>query len=174
MFTLENSETCHTLTEVRDAFAKVVKGRGEGIVMKNPRGIWEDHDGGHPDAIKVKVQIDSVELRIVSYNEADAKSKHAGTFASLQCESEDGKIITGVSGMTDAMRLEIHMNREKYQGGIISARCNGIQYNPEEPHSLYFAQFVEVRTDKTVADTFERIVSIQNAAIESKIMSKEK
>lgn len=174
VFTLENSETCHTLTEVRDAFAKVVKGRGEGIVMKNPRGIWEDHDGGHPDAIKVKVQIDSVELRIVSYNEADAKSKHAGTFASLQCESEDGKIITGVSGMTDAMRLEIHMNREKYQGGIISARCNGIQYNPEEPHSLYFAQFVEVRTDKTVADTFERIVSIQNAAIESKIMSKEK
>lgn len=165
---------CKTLSEVRDAFSKVVNAHGEGIVLKNPKGVWEDNDAGHKDAVKVKVQIDSVELKIVSFNEADPKSKHAGTFASLQCETEDGLIQTGVSGMTDAMRLELHMNREKYIGSVVSARCNGIQYNPEAPHSLYFAQFVEVRPDKTSADTLERVEAIQRSAIESKIMSKEK
>jgi hypothetical protein len=167
------TEIAHCIEDVRSLFSKVVSGRGEGVVIKNPWGIWENCDAGHVDAVKVKVQMDSVELKIVGINEADEKSRHVGTFASLQCESEDGLVVTGVAGMTDAMRDEINSHRDYYMGKVISARCNGIQYNPQAPHSLYFAQFVEVRTDKTVADTFERIESIQKSAIESKIMSKE-
>ncbi|MGL4353141.1 MAG: hypothetical protein ACRCTP_04290 [Aeromonas popoffii] len=160
------------INEVKGIFGTVVAKKGEGLVIKSSDGIWQDTDGGSGDAIKLKIEM-VVELQIIDFKEAEAKSKHSGTFASLQCRSSDGRIVTGVSGMTDEMRAEMDANRDEYRGAIISARCNGIQWNPEEPHSLYFAQFVEVRRDKATADTLEDIVSVQESAIMNKLMSKD-
>lgn len=151
-------------------FIRTLKNKREGLVIKNPDGVWLDSDGS-TDQIKLKVQMDDVELRIVGFNEADPKSKHRDTFASLQCESEDGRVVTGVSGLSDDKRQEIHENREFFLGSIISVKCNGIQYNNEEPHSLYYPAFIEERRDKVVADTFERIVSIQEASIITSLMA---
>ena len=160
------------IEEVKGIFGSVVSKNGEGLVIKSADGTWENSDGGSTDAIKLKIEI-VVELQIIDFKEAEAKSKHSGTFASLQCRSSDGKVVTGVSGMTDEMRAEMDANRDEYRGAIISSRCNGIQWNPEEPHSLYFAQFVEVRRDKAVADNLEDIVSIQESAILNRLMSKD-
>ena len=158
-----------TIQEALEIFVKILKEKGEGVVMKNPKGLWSHNDGGSKDEIKVKIEME-VDLEITAINEADAKSKHAETFASLECKSSDGKIITGISGMTDAKRMEIHLNRDKFIGSVIAAKCNGIQYNPEEPHSIYFGQFLESRLDKTTANSFEEIVEIQEAAIRTRLM----
>ena len=93
-------------------------------------------------------------------------------FASLQCQSEDGKVVTGVSGMTDEWRQKIHEDREYYLDSVITVQCNGIQWNEQEPHSLYYPQFVEPRRDKQTADTLEDIISIQDSAVDACIMSK--
>ena len=169
---LVNNAIVKGIDEVKGIFGKVVAKKGEGLVIKSGDGIWQDTDGGSTDVIKLKIEM-VVELQIIDFKEAEAKSKHSGTFASLQCRSSDGKIVTGVSGMSDEMRAEMDANREEYRGAIISTRCNGIQWNPEEPHSLYFAQFVEVRRDKAVADNLEDIVSIQESAILNRLMSKD-
>lgn len=169
---LVNNAIVKDISEVKGIFGKVVAKKGEGLVIKSGDGIWQDTDGGSGDAIKLKIEM-VVELQIIDFKEAEAKSKHSGTFASLQCRSSDGKVVTGVSGMSDEMRAEMDANREEYRGAIISTRCNGIQWNPEEPHSLYFAQFVEVRRDKAVADNLEDIVSIQESAILNRLMSKD-
>lgn len=169
---LVNNAIAKDINEVKGIFGTVVSKKGEGLVIKSGEGIWQDTDGGSGDAIKLKIEM-VVELQIIEFKDAEAKSKHSGTFASLQCRSSDGKIVTGVSGMSDEMRAEMDANREEYRGAIISTRCNGIQWNPEEPHSLYFAQFVEVRRDKAVADNLDDIVSIQESAIINRLMSKE-
>ena len=163
------SDRVTTIQQALEIFVKILKEKGEGVVMKNPRGLWSHNDGGSKDEIKVKIEME-VDLEITAINEAEAKSKHVDTFASLECKSSDGRIITGISGMTDAKRMEIHLNREKYIGSVIAAKCNGIQYNPEEPHSIYFGQFLESRLDKTTANSFEEIVEIQEAAIRTRLM----
>lgn len=167
-----NSTQVSSPEEIVKIFKDIVEGRGEGVVIKNPDGAWGD-SGGSKDMVKIKTEFE-VDLEIIGFNEADEKSKHVDTFASLQCKSVDGKVITGVSGMTDAKRMELHMNRDRYMNTVVAVKCNGIQRNPQEPHSLYFAQFIEERLDKTVADDFDRIVSVQNSAIEDAIMSKGK
>ena len=138
--------------------------------MKNPEGFWEHSDSGSPDQVKGKIEME-VDLKIVGLNEADKNSRHAGTFASLVCESSDGRIVSGCSGMSDAERQNIFENFSFYEGKIFTGRCNGIQYNPEEPHSLYFLRFIEHRPDKTEADSFEKIEEIQRDAIASAMIS---
>jgi len=167
--TIVETQIVTEMEQAVEMFSRILKEKGEGIVMKNPHGIWEDSDAS-PDQIKVKVEM-VVELRIVGFNPADPKSKHKDTFASLQCESEDGLVLTGVSGMSDDKRMEIHLNREKFNQSIISVRCNGIQWNDEAPHSLYFAQFAEERLDKSIADDFIKIQDIQDDAIRNRLMS---
>lgn len=168
---LVKTDRVRSMEEVKGIFREVLKAKGEGLVMKNPEGIWEDDDGGSEDQVKVKIEM-TVEMRIVGFNEADPKSKYRDMFASLQCESEDGKVITGVAGMSDAWRNKIHEMRDCYLGKVIAVQCNGIQWNEQEPHSLYYPQFLEPRTDKYTADTLEEIISIQDSAVDASIMSK--
>ena len=160
------SNTVNDMEGVKKYFREVLEDHGEGLVIKNLKGIWEHCDKGHKDLVKVKLAM-NVKLRIVGYNEADANSRHVNTFGSLQVESEDGKIITGASGLSDAMRLMIHNNREGFLNKIVEIKCNGIQYNPEEPHSLYYANFVAVREDVDKAQDFDDIVKVMDSAIEA-------
>lgn len=165
------NERVKSMEDVKAIFREVLKAKGEGLVMKDPDGTWADDDGGSEGQVKVKIEM-PVELRIVGFNEADSKSKYRDMFASLQCQSEDGKVVTGVSGMTDEWRQKINEDREYYLDSVITVQCNGIQWNEREPHSLYYPQFVEPRRDKQTSDTLENIISIQDSAVDACIMSK--
>lgn len=168
---LVRNERVKSMEDVKAIFREVLKAKGEGLVMKDPDGTWEDDDGGAEGQVKVKIEM-PVELRIVGFNEAGPKSKYHGMFASLQCQSEDGKVITGVSGMSDEWRQKINEDREYYLGSVITIQCNGIQWNERQPHSLYYPQFIEPRHDKQSADKLENIISIQDSAVDACIMSK--
>lgn len=155
-----------SMEEVGKIFHSIVNDNGEGVVIKNPDGVWEHNDDGHKDLVKVKIPM-NVKLRIKGFNEADETSRHRNTFASLIMESEDGKIATSMSGMSDKQREEINANREAWLGKIIELKCNGIQYNPEEPHSLYYPSFECERPDVLAAQTLEDIKLVQQSAIEA-------
>lgn len=168
---LVKNDRVKSMEDVKVIFREVLKAKGEGLVMKDPDGVWEDDDGGSQGQVKVKIEM-PVELRVIGFNEADAKSKYRDQFASLQCVSEDGKVVTGVAGMSDAWREKINADREFYLGSVIAVQCNGIQWNEQEPHSLYYPQFQEPRPDKHTADTLEEIISIQDSAVDACVMSK--
>lgn len=137
-----------------------VRDRGlEGTVIKNPEAIWLD--GDNPDQIKEKVEVE-VDLVIRGFNQGDPDGKYANTLGSLICESEDGLVRVGVSGMTDADRHDFWNNREFYEGMVITVVINGFMYNSDkgETDSLFLPRIVEKRFDKTAGDTRERIIQI--------------
>lgn len=148
-------------------FKELLERGEEGSVVKNPEGKYKD--GTSNDQLKVKLIMD-VDLIVVGYNDGDANGKHAGTLGSIQFESSDGRIVSGVAGISDDFRAKVDENREYYTGKIFTIRCNGIQYNPDpdKPDSLYFPRVVsEPRLDKTEADSFEEILQQQKDVIAS-------
>lgn len=151
---------------VKTIFKEILKRKGEGVVIKNPKGAWAHSDGGHKDIVKVKIKM-NVKLRIVGFNEAEETSRHSKTFASLQMQSEDGRIVTAVSGMSDLVREMINNDRENFMNKICEVKCNGIQYNPEEPHSLYYANFIDFRADVNAAQDFDDIEKVLDSAVEA-------
>lgn len=155
-----------TMEEVSKIFYKIVNSKGEGVVIKNPIGVWEHNDNGHKDIVKVKLPM-NVKLRVVSFNEADPSSRHSNTFASINMRSECGKIITAMSGMKDSDRTRFNNDREGYIDAVFEVKCNGIQYNPEEPHSLYYANYLCERHDVDSAQDFEDILKVQQSAVEA-------
>ena len=152
-----------TMAEARaDYKAHLARGE-EGTIIKNGGGMWGDGDSKFQ--VKLKQEVD-VELKCVGFREA-VKGKHMATFGSMLFQTEDGLCEVGVSGFKDAQRKEIHSNRTKYVGSVWTIRVNDIMYTDEEGklHSLYLPRAIEHRKDKTVADTFQRVIDQFEAAI---------
>lgn len=156
----------HSVEELMAHFKELLARGEEGTVVKAPNLTFKD-SAGNKLMLKLKLVMD-IELRVVGFNQGDKNGKHSDTFGSIQMESQDGRIVTGVAGITDSLREKIHANREYYMDKIFTVRCNGIQYTDdlEIPHSLYFPRILgEVRLDKDMADTFEYIEEVQKSKI---------
>lgn len=126
----------------------------EGTILKYPDSIWKD--GTSKEQFKLKVQL-QVELEIVGFNEG--KGRNADTFGSMICKSSDGELVCNVSGRGDEMRALFNDNKEAMIGKIITVESNSIMFKTvNNTHSLFLPIFVELREDKKVADTFDRIV----------------
>lgn len=143
----------------------LAKGR-EGVVCKHPDAIWADNTS--KDQVKLKVEF-RVELRIKGFLPGSPGTKTESTFGSLLCESECGLLRVGVSGITDALRLEIHNNRDKWLDSINSVKANDIMApeddEPDALYSLFLPRFDEARHDKRFADTLEQIRDQREAAM---------
>lgn len=136
----------------------------EGTVCKWRHAIWKD--GTSKDQVKQKEVID-VELEIRGFTPGKNKFEHL--FGSLNCFSSCDKLEVNASGIPDDLRIEIHNNRSKYMNAIATIRSNGIMYStkPGKLHSLFLPRLIEIRDDKTVADSFEYIEEQFAAAIRS-------
>lgn len=133
-------------------YREIVKNGGEGLVIKNQTAPWENKTSKFQ--LKMKQEID-VDLKIVGYHAG--RGKFTGLVGSVICESADGLLQVDCSGMNDAMRKHITENQEQLKGTIICVKANSIMENTGKKHSLFLPRFVELREDKTEADTFERI-----------------
>ncbi len=135
----------------------------EGTICKSPDTIW--HDGTSKDQVKFKEEVD-VELRVKGFN--PGKGKNAGTFGSIQCESECTQLEVNVSGMSDEMRAAIHADRVNWPGKIITVRSNSLLAPSKGKKnglwSMFLPRLIEERMDKTVADTLEQIQAQFKAA----------
>ena len=136
----------------------------EGTIIKTKEGIWKFHTSKEQVKLKVDCQ---VEVRVVGFNPGKGKMKDL--FGSLQCESEDGLFKVNVSGFKDKDRAEISNNRDKYRGSILTICINNIM-KPTDSNKFYSAflpRSVEFRSDKTEADSLQRILDQYDSVIRS-------
>jgi DNA ligase-1 len=153
----------HSLREAYEHYREALKLGLEGVVVKNPNGIWQDTTS--KNQVKLKLAFEC-ELKVVGFNAGNGKN--ADLFGSFQCESSDGKVKVSVTGLSDALRKEIHEDRDGWMGAIITVKANSIM-PPERKdyHSLFLPVFEERRLDKKKADDLKKIVAQYEAAIES-------
>ena len=113
--------------------------------------------------VKLKIEC-SVELKVTGIEPGRTKgSKYESMIGSLNVESSDGKVRFNVgSGLTDDQRAS---PEDAYIGKIVTVKFNDIVQNRDEPDrfALYLPRIIEVRQDRTEADSYERIVETLNA-----------
>jgi DNA ligase-1 len=153
----------YSMVEAQAHYKSVRKRKLEGTILKRRMLPWRDGDS--KDQIKFKETID-VELKVIGFE--PGKGKNEKTFGSLICQSEDGLLECGVSGISDKLRQEISDNRDDWTNAIVTVTINGVLYSTKvgKLHSAFLPRLVERRNDKTVADTFAQIEAQANAALE--------
>lgn len=162
--TLINSKIVYSLKEAYKFYFELVALGFEGAIVKKAEGIW--FDGTSKEQIKLKVECD-VDLKIVGFTVGNGKL--AKTFGSITCETSDGLLEVGVSGIPDKLRDDIHRRREELLNTIMTVTFNDIMYpsKPGKKHSLFSPRFAELRTDKTVADSLPRVIEQFEAIIKA-------
>jgi len=143
-------------TEENLAFFRKMRSQGEeGIITKSLDGVWEDNQAGSFDCIKTKHSF-SCELRVTGWNYGKKGGRFENTVGSIKCESECGKLKVNVSGLSDEER---EWDWDMMEGIIITVEAESvITAKNKDTSSLYTPSFVEIREDRSVADTLERII----------------
>jgi len=139
--------------EAMDFFKQMLVANKEGAIVKEADAIWRN--GTSKQQFKLKAEKDC-DLKIVGFKPGKGKNKK--TFGSIRCESKDALLEVFVSGFTDTMRKMIWEDRNRYLGKIITVKFNEvIDSKTSDKYSLFLPRFVEIREDKTEADTLDKI-----------------
>jgi hypothetical protein len=122
----------------------------EGIILKDGSGVWEDKRAKHQIKFKGELECD---LKIVAIEEGTGK--YAGMLGAILCESSDGVIKVSVgSGFKDEHRKNYG---QELVDKIVAVKYNMRIKNKIGEESLFLPIFIEIRDDKTVADSSEEI-----------------
>jgi ATP dependent DNA ligase domain/DNA ligase OB-like domain len=119
----------------------------EGIILKDPAGIWEDKRVKHQVKMKAELEAD-----LVVTGFTPGTGKYEGKIGSLEVQSADGKVKTSVgTGLSDEERsLDF---KKEFEGRIVAVKYNALINDKKTGAlSVFLPVFVEVREDKTVAD----------------------
>ena len=157
------SRFCNTTQDVIDHFVEARSKGLEGTVIKSPKLKWKD--GKVKDGLKLKNEFEC-EMKIVSFQE---HSKKSGQIGAIFVESEDGVVKCKVgSGLTDAQRKKFFLTQDEMIGKIVTVRGNDLVTNElkQDQYSIFLPRFVEVRDDKTIADTFDKIMATKDSIID--------
>jgi len=124
----------------------------EGIILKNINSPWEDKRATHQ--IKFKGELDC-DLLCVDWQEGTGKN--VGKLGALVLESADKKIRVNVgSGFTDEQRDKYTVDNTV--GKIVAVKYNArIKDKNSDTESLFLPVFLEIREDKTEADSSKKI-----------------
>lgn len=150
-------ETLEVYSE-EEAFAvanQYINAGYEGAVLKNMNAPWKNHDS--PNQIKLKRE---EECDLIVKDWVEGTGKYKGMMGALICESSDGRVRTRVgTGFDDSERMLTH----EYVGMVINVKYEKVsRAKGSSTYSLTGpARFVEIRTERTVADDFERISTKQ-------------
>lgn len=132
----------------------------EGSVIKTLTHTWGNRTSPHTVKLKVSFEID---LEITGI--AEGSGKASGMAGALQLRSSCGKLATDVgTGMPDALRKSLWKNKEELIGTIVAVKANDIiSKRGSETKSLFLPVLVELRQDKTEADSLEQCEKILSA-----------
>lgn len=142
---VEDYETAQAL------FEEFLQRGEEGIILKSMHGDWEDKRAKHQ--IKFKGELDC-DLKIVAVEEGTGK--YEGMLGAIVCESADGIIKVNVgSGFNDEHRKTL--KEKDLLGKVVAVKYNARIQNKSGDESLFLPIFIEVREDKTDADSSKDI-----------------
>lgn len=148
MVRLVEHQVVSSFEDARNIFESYLAQGQEGIILKDLTGKWEDKRV--KTQIKFKAELDC-DLRIVGIQ--PGTGKYEGMVGALLCESEDGVVKVDVgSGLSDEDR-----KRDDYIGKIAAVVYNARIKNKQGEESLFLPRLVEIREDKTTADSSEKI-----------------
>jgi len=149
---LVTSHEVNSLDEAQEIFQSYLERGEEGIILKDLNAPWEAKRAKHQVKFKGELECD---LKCVEWEKGTGKN--ANRLGNLVLESADGKIRVSVgTGFTDADRDSI--KRKNVVGKIVAIKYNArIQDKNGGPESLFLPVFLEIREDKTVADSSENI-----------------
>lgn len=164
LVTIVPTRIVHSLEDAYKHYSELLKKGKEGTVIKDPRAIWRD--GTSKSQCKLKLEVD-VDLLVVGF--LPGEGKNASTFGSVLTQSADGLLEVAVSGFTDSARQEIHAKSADVIGTIMTVKANSIMRPAKEgdKHSLFLPRYVEFRTDKTEADTLQRVIDQFDSAVKA-------
>lgn len=154
------------VTSFKEAFEYnselMLKGE-EGSIIKSPDNIWQSHTS--PTCLKVKLKM---EVDLVCIDVLEGEGKRKNTTGSLTVTSACGTLLSNVgTGFTEEMLDYIWKNKDDVIGSVITVEVNDIVSDKRTlVPSLFLPVFVEIRTDKNEADTYERILEIKESAVE--------
>jgi DNA ligase-1 len=153
-----------SVAEAYKHYAELLAQGKEGTIVKHPAAIWKD--GTSREQVKLKLEVD-VDLRVIGF--VPGTGKNEATFGSIKCATSCGELEVDVSGFTDAQRKEIIGDWKSYIDRIMVVKANSIMVPRElgKKHSLFLPRFVEFRTDKTEADSLERVKNQFDSAVRS-------
>ena len=127
----------------------------EGIILKNMHGLWEDSRS--KDQVKFK-QVMSADLEVVEVMLGKEGKKYAEIAGTLRCTTSCRQVFVDASGMSDAERKRFWDERDQMVGKIVEIEYNGIvKRRGATVSSLFLPQFVQIRDDKTVANSFDEL-----------------
>lgn len=129
--------------EFRDYNRAMVEQGYEGIMIKDPNGLWE---GKRSTAWLKQKPFIEVSLSVVAVEEGTGRNE--GRLGALICEGEDdGKsIAVNVgSGLTDSQRKEFWADTESLVGQVVEVRADAITQNQDGTFSLRFPRFMRFR-----------------------------
>lgn len=136
----------------------------EGTIIKKRTAIWKD--GTSKEQVKLKLAFE-VDLEVVAVNEG--KGKNAGRPGALRCKTSDGLLVVDVTIKNEAMRDSVEKEPEKFIGSVMEVTSNMVMKPSASSalHSLFLPRFKTgfIRTDKSVADSLERVIAQQEAAV---------
>ena len=161
---LIESKRVYSYEEAVDHYREVLKRKLEGTVLKHPEAIW--FDGDSKDQVKLKLEVD-VDLKIIGFNPGKPGTRTEKTFGSLQLATSDGLLEASASGFKRDLEKWLHENREKATGMIATIRANEVSppCDTNPLHSLYHPRIVEIRHDKSEADSLQRVLDQFEAAV---------
>jgi len=143
----------NSFDEANRFYNKCINKGEEGIILKNMNSPWNNKRS--KDQLKFKVE-NSADLQIAEVIEGTGK--YEGMLGSFQCVSKDGIVEVGVgTGLSDEQR-ELFFT-PKMIGKIVEVKYNEVITNAfdESKKSLFLPVFIEIREDKTVANTFKEL-----------------
>jgi ATP-dependent DNA ligase len=146
--TVARSETVNSMEEAQEMYRHKLDDGEEGLVLKDPKGAWEDKRVKHQVKMKAELEAD---LRVTGF--LPGTGKYEGKIGSLLVESADGKVKSAVgTGLDDEERS---CDPSVFIGQIVAVKYNALITDKKTGlKSLFLPVFVEVRSDKTVADNF--------------------
>lgn len=150
-----------TKEEIFEYYYKKLQDGEEGIILKDPNSIWKD--GKYKEIQKFKNVIE-LDLKIVDYKYGTIGSKYENVINRLVLETEDGKLKTTASGISEEMMNYLTKEKDNLKNKIVVIKCNGISKNKEGEYSLLHPRIEYIRDDKNIANTLNECLEIEEAA----------
>lgn len=157
----------HSLADAYGHYRDMLAKGKEGTVIKDPRAIWEDRTSKKQVKLKLEVDVDLIVTAIVPGKEGGKAEGRAG---SLTCVTSCGGLQVDVTVKNEDMRNRIDAANDDWIGRVIVVRSNSIMPATRgDLCSLFLPRMVETdyRTDKTVADSLQRVRDQFDSAIKA-------
>lgn len=142
-------ESClvYDYEQAKTLFDEYLEVGQEGIILKDRSGIWENKRVKSQIKFKGELECD---LKVVDWEEGTGRNE--GLLGALVCESADGVIKVKVgSGFNDEHRKTI--KKQDVIGKVVAVKYNARIRSKHEAESLFLPIFLEIREDKTEADS---------------------